>query len=75
VVFLLKGFTYRNSKGKEKTYGTVAAVFIKCVNQWSPMKPGESLNYNLHITIKHAADTQIVAVLFSLHVTPSQAQM
>jgi len=39
------------------------------------MKPGESLNYNLHITIKHAADTQIVAVLFSLHVTPSQAQM
>jgi len=39
------------------------------------MKPAESLNYNLHITMKHAADSQIVAVLFSLHATPSQAQM
>jgi len=75
LVFLLKGFTYRNSKGKEKIYRKVAAVYIIYVTQMRRLKPAESLNYNLNSTKKNAADTQIVSVLFCLLVTPSQAQM
>jgi len=33
VIFRLKGFTHRNSKGKKKIYRTLAAVIITCLNR------------------------------------------
>lgn len=73
--FRLNGFGHRNSKGKEKIYRKLAAVLITSVNQMRRYEAVESLTVTLNITMKHAVDTEIIALLFNLHVITSQTQM